>query len=225
MFIYINCILLTNIYVLYADLTSYTNLYNVASDFIPANPAELRGIHSSIYVMIDCALLCHEDPQCRTFVFDSPFCRLYEDSASTGSIINSSSISSIVGAINYDNINLASAYNQSCDHCYPDRYLVCTDNRCQCPSNTFWDGQSKCLNQLYMYSTLTCQSDNWCRQDLNLTCQCGTCRCPFQNFWNNITCVPQFLSGASCNTSDQCRNDLNLTCSRTSKICSRMLII
>jgi hypothetical protein len=218
-------LLLINVYTLHADLTSYTDLSDVAKDFIPANPAELRGIHSSIDSATDCAILCNEDPQCRTFVSDPPFCRLYEGSSSTGSITNSPSANSIVGAINYDNINLASAYNQSCDHCYPDRYLVCRNNICQCPLNTFWDGQSKCLNTLYVNSPSTCQSDDWCRPDMNLTCQCGTCQCSLQTYWNNITCAPQLLSGAACNTSGQCRNDLSLTCSQTNKICTGMLVI
>ncbi len=210
---------------MYADFTSYINLNGQGTDFIPANPVEFLGTHSSILSNFDCARLCHLDPQCRTFVIDSPSCRLYETTSTTGSTIVSSSTSSIVGAINYNNINLSSKYNQSCDHCYFDRYLVCRDNICQCPLDTFWDGQSKCLNQLFVNSILSCQNDDWCRQDMNLTCHYGKCQCPIQKFWSNETCIPQLLSGSPCNTSNQCRNDLNLTCSRINKTCTGMFII
>jgi hypothetical protein len=223
---YIRCIfLLINIQILYANMVSYVNIHGVVIDFIPAESVEFMGTHSSTFSVLDCAMLCHEDPQCRTFVFDSPYCRLYESVLKIGSIVASPSNSSMVGGINYDNIGLSSAYNQSCDHCYPDRYLVCRDNTCQCPLSTFWDGQSKCLNQLFVNSITACESDAWCRQDMNLTCQCGKCQCPVQAFWNNETCVPQFLARTPCNTSNQCRNDLNLTCSRTNKTCIRKLII
>ena len=223
---YTSCVLfLIDIHILYADLTSYINLHGVGIDFIPANSVELRGIYSSTFSTLKCSLLCHQDPQCRTFVFDSPSCRLYETSFNIGSIVVSLSNESVVGEINYDKISLAYRYNQSCDHCYPDRYLVCRNNTCQCPLNTFWDDESKCLNQLFVDSVLACKNDNWCRQDMNLTCQYGKCQCPVQAVWNNKTCFPRLLAGASCNTSNQCRNDLGLTCSRTSKTCTRMFIL
>ena len=142
-------LIIINISYLSTDFASEVRLHPVGTDFIPANLIELRGIRLSISSPVSCARLCHEDPQCRTFVFDFPSCRLYESSLTTGSIIESSSINSIVGSINYDNINLSSVYNKSCDYCYADRYLVCRNNKCQCPMNSFWDDQSKCLNELF----------------------------------------------------------------------------
>ncbi|UJR17317.1 hypothetical protein I4U23_004212 [Adineta vaga] len=58
---------------------------------------------------------------------------------------------------------MATNYNRSCGYCDRNRYL--------CSFKTFWDGQSKCINQCYGDSSLTCQSDHWCRGKLNLTCQ------------------------------------------------------
>jgi hypothetical protein len=212
---------LIRIHLLYADLVSYIDLHSPGTDFIPANPIELRGTHSVIASAYDCALLCHQDPQCRTFVFDSFICQLYKGSANTGSIVASPLTTRVVGEINYSPINVASAFNQSCDHCYPDRYLVCRNNTCQCPEGTFYNNQGGCINQLYVNSTLACEDNNWCNQDLNLTCSCGQCQCPVGTIWKNKTCAPQLLVGAYCNSSDQCRNDLNLVCSRQNKTCIR----
>ncbi|CAF0782762.1 unnamed protein product [Adineta steineri] len=223
---YTNYILfLINIHILYANDASLTHLYGSGTDFIPANPIELRGIYSPVASTYRCLLLCHQDPQCRTFVFDLSICQLYEGSSNTGLIINSFSTSRIVGELIYDNINLALTYNQSCNHCYPDRYLVCRNNTCQCPINTYWDDKSKCVNQLFVDSTLACQYDNWCRQDMNLTCHYGKCQCPVTTYWSNKTCAPQLLAGAPCNTSDQCRNDLSLVCSRINMTCISMSIV
>lgn len=204
--------------VLNSDMTSSISFYDIGTDFIPLNSDELLGIHSSILTKFSCALLCHEDPQCRTFVFDPPTCRLYEGERETGQVIFTSN-SAMIGEILYDDIDLSSSYNQTCDHCYPDRYLVCKNDRCQCPLNTFWNGQDKCLNQQYINSAMTCNDDEWCRQDLNLTCFCNKCQCPAQTFWSDQRCVPQYTQGIPCNSSDQCRSDLQLVCSRINQTC------
>lgn len=201
------------------DLTSIVKFQDLGTDFIPANQIEFRGAYLSVLSKFQCAVLCHEDPQCRTIVFDFPSCRLYEGSLEKGSVIPSLSANSVVGNIDYDNIDLSSRYNQSCNYCYPDRYLVCRNNTCQCPLNTFWNGQDKCVNQLYVNSVIACQNNGWCREDLNLTCSFLACECPMHTFWNDQTCEDQFLAGIPCNTTDQCRNDLNLTCSHSNKTC------
>lgn len=221
----ITIFLLIHIPILLADVISYIDLYTQGVDFIPANAIELLSTYSSVQSTFKCALLCHENSQCRTFVFDDPNCKLYTGASNTGSIITIASNTSVVGGIDYSRINVASAYNQSCDHCFPDRYLVCRNNTCQCPLGTFYDNQGHCRNQLYVDLIMACESDDWCNQDMNLTCQCGKCQCPVGKFWKNKTCVAQFTAGIYCNTSDQCRNDLNLVCSRKNKTCIRMYII
>ena len=61
------------------------------------------GIHSSIVSAFDCALLYHQDPQCPTFVFDLPSCRLYETFSDTDSIVVSPSTTRVIVEIVYDN--------------------------------------------------------------------------------------------------------------------------
>jgi hypothetical protein len=208
--------------VLHSQKSSLIDFHGTGTDFRPANPRELLGIHSSVQSKVDCSFLCNQDPQCRTLVFDSSICYLYEGSGDTGHVFTATSSSSIVGELIYDDINLTSAYNQSCDHCYLDRYLVCKNDLCQCPPDTFWNGQDKCINQQYVEPALTCNSDEWCRQDMNLTCIYNKCQCPPRTFWGNQTCIPQFFQGTPCNTSDQCRNDLHMVCSRINKTCIGM---
>ena len=205
-----------------SDLTSSIEFRSGNNDFTPLNSCELIDIHSSIQSESDCAFLCHRHPQCRTFVFNTFTCRLYEGPIKSGKMISTSSVNSIVGEINYNNINLSSRYNKSCDYCSPDRYLICKNNRCQCPSNTYWNEKNQCINQQYVNSILTCKENNWCREDLNLKCLCQKCQCPWKTFWNNQTCFPQFLQGQTCSNSDQCRHDLQLVCSRTNKTCQRI---
>ncbi|UJR12655.1 hypothetical protein I4U23_016829 [Adineta vaga] len=221
----ISIFFLIHIHILYADLTSSIDLYRNGFDFIPANEIEYIRTDSSVISEFTCSLLCHQDPQCRTFVFDEPVCQLYEGVLNTGSLVAVASTSRTVGEIKYDNIDVMYGYNKSCDHCFPDRYLVCRNNTCQCPVDTFYDNQGNCRNQLYVDSKMTCENDNWCNQNLNLTCQCGKCQCPSKTFWKNKTCIPQYLAGISCNTSDQCRNDLKLICSRQNKTCIPMTVL
>ncbi|CAF1158902.1 unnamed protein product [Adineta ricciae] len=217
--------LLTYFHAVCTDVRSRIDLYRSGFDFIPANSVELLATYSSINSYFNCGILCNQNPQCRTFVYDTPMCELFESAVTTGSIVSSPSTTRLVGAVNYNGINVSSAYNKSCSYCYPDRYLVCTNGTCQCPSGTYYDNQGNCINQIYVNSTTTCQANNWCNQQLNLTCQCGQCQCPLQQFWKNKTCVPQLLAGKPCNTSSQCRNDLNLVCSRKNKTCTPMTVV
>ena len=194
-------------------------LHAKGTDFIPANPRQLLGVQSSISTNFGCSLLCHQNPQCRTFVFDPPTCRLYDGAQSTGQVLSSPSSSMAVGEILYDNVDSSASYNQSCDHCYPDRYLVCRNNQCLCPPNTYWNGHGQCVNQQFVDPSSTCVSNDWCRADMNLTCICNQCQCPPRTFWYNQMCVPQYGAGAACNSSNQCRNDLYMVCSRINKTC------
>ncbi|CAF1154031.1 unnamed protein product [Adineta ricciae] len=149
-------------------MSSYIDFHPDGTDFIPANSAEIRGNHSSVVSAFSCVLLCHQDPQCRTFVFDSSICQLYEGSSDTGLIVTSPSTNRLVGSINYDLVQLANTYNKSCDHCFPDRYLVYRNITCQCPLNSFYNGQGKCLNELYPDSSMICEDDKWCRQTMRI---------------------------------------------------------
>ncbi|CAF1123952.1 unnamed protein product [Adineta ricciae] len=149
------------------DFMSYIHVYDSGVNYIPTDPVELICIHSSVLSLVQCAVLCHKDARCHTFVSDLPSCRLYESSPQTGSLVSSASHDTIVGSIIYDNIDLTSKYNQSCDHCAQDRYLVCRNGTCQCPVQTYWTNQT-CQSQ--SFTGAPCNSSKQCRNDLGLVC-------------------------------------------------------
>ena len=155
--------------------------------FEPQNPIELLGTFSNILSLTHCSLQCNQDRQCRTLDYDqsSRICRIFEGEFSTGTVITNSSLSSSrIGAIGYDTTDTIQSflsYNKTCDHCSTgrNRYLQCLNNRCQCPSNTYWNGHM-CLNQLYIGSNCSHMSTA-CREDLNLTCNSQSSTCSVQN--------------------------------------------
>lgn len=154
------------------------------TQFQPSNSIELLGTFSNIRSILRCTMLCNQNRQCRTFDYDqsSLVCRLFEGELVSGTIVyNSTPMTSRIGAINYNTTiipTLYSAYNQTCDQCTDggNRYLQCINNICQCPINTYWNGQM-CANQVFNGSN--CSSASTCRQDLNLTCYSLTSTCTF----------------------------------------------
>ena len=174
-------LLIISIDILNSDMSSVINFQNEGTRFIPLNPRQLIST-ISVQSKRNCAYLCHQNPSCRTFVFDTSVCQLYDASIHTGQIVSASSASSIVGGIRYDKIDLSSRYNQTCDHCFPDRYLVCRNSRCQCPSSTFWNEYNQCVDQKFVEATAFCARDSWCREDANLSCVCMKCQCPLRTF-------------------------------------------
>lgn len=198
---------------------SMIDFHDEGTDFIPVNQHELLAVHFPVFTLVSCGWLCHEDPQCRTLIFDFPKCRLYEGARHTGQLVVSPSTSSIVGEIVYDNVGLSSMYNQTCDHCASERNLVCRANRCQCPVNTYWNGENQCLNQRFVDPPSSCESNDWCRQDMNMICRRNRCQCSTGTFWYDQTCIPQYAEGQSCNSSNQCQNYLEMVCSRVNKTC------
>ena len=155
--------------------------------FEPRNSIELLATFSNIRSLIYCSMKCNQDRQCRTLDYDqsSRICRIFEGEFSTGTVITNSSLSSSrIGAVRYNTtvtIQSFLSYNKTCDHCTNgrNRYLQCLNNRCQCPPNTYWNGQM-CLNQLYTGSSCSHMSTS-CREDLNLTCNSQSSTCTAQN--------------------------------------------
>jgi hypothetical protein len=94
---------------------------------------------------------------------------LFEGDSTTGSIISSSSSTSVVGTVSISSTLYSSTYNQPCESCEQNRYEVCSTNTstCQCPDHTYWNG-SVCALQLF--ENETCGQANSCRSDLNLSC-------------------------------------------------------
>ena len=167
---------------------SQSSIYLTAfgTTFEPRNQVELLRTLSNVQSLIRCSMKCNQDRQCRTFDYDqsSQICRLFEGEFSTGTVITNVSLSSSrVGAIRYNTTETKrsySPYNQTCDQCSQgtNRYLQCVNNTCQCPTNSYWNGEM-CLNQLYEKAACPYGSVS-CRQDLNLSC------------WNmSNRCVPQ----------------------------------
>lgn len=131
--------------------------------------------------LIYCSSLCNQRSDCRTYDFDynTKLCRLWDADTTTGSIIISAKLQSVVGSIRFPSNIYENIYNQSCQKCVQSRYFICDQitKTCQCPFKTYWNG-SICTAQLFQNQI--CSTVNACRTDLNLTCepQCDkTFRC------------------------------------------------
>ncbi|CAF4574497.1 unnamed protein product, partial [Didymodactylos carnosus] len=122
-----------------------------------------------------------------TFDYDtlSKRCRLFEGEITTGKVNRSAAIPSTsrVSSIAYTQ-HLYLAYNQTCDQCQINRYLLCINQTCQCPPHTYWNAWM-CLNQGYNGSL--CQNDQWCRTDKNITCSSSN----FCGQWNTTASMAQ----------------------------------
>ncbi|CAF1215172.1 unnamed protein product [Adineta steineri] len=120
---------------------------------------------------IICSATCNEQPACHTFDYDSASgrCRLFEADQTVGSIIVSTSLTSVVANVLISQSQFDHTYNQSCEACQEDRYQYCSINgsTCQCRPHTFWNG-SVCLLQLFENDT--CSQRDACRTDFNLIC-------------------------------------------------------
>ncbi|CAF1454718.1 unnamed protein product [Adineta steineri] len=118
-----------------------------------------------------CAFACNQQPSCHALDYDSASkrCRLFEGDLTTGSIVSSTSATSIVGIVELFPSLFVKTHNQSCETCQDSRYEVCstTTNTCQCRSNSYWD-RSICALQLFTNDT--CSQIDSCRKDQNLTC-------------------------------------------------------
>ncbi|CAF1441402.1 unnamed protein product, partial [Didymodactylos carnosus] len=127
--------------VLTQDIRADIDLKDFGTSFTPVNDIELIRTTLVKSLMV-CASLCVQDATCRTFDYDKSFrqCRLFEGEIMTGIVNISSSSASKVGGIRYSP-KLYVIYHQTCDKCAFNRYLLCNNNLCECPSHTFWDGE------------------------------------------------------------------------------------
>ena len=123
--------------------------------FQPRDVTELLETYSNIQRLVQCAVRCNQNRQCRTFDYDvsSLVCRLFEGDISTGTVLNISVPSpSRIASIRSNTTKALQqylSYNQSWEQCGMgiNRYLQCNNNACQCPIHTYWTGRL-CLNQL-----------------------------------------------------------------------------
>ncbi|CAF4490280.1 unnamed protein product, partial [Didymodactylos carnosus] len=164
---FLRCLLL--IHRVCSQFQSLIHLDDFGTSFAPADPIELINT-ISVSSQIGCAQTCNVNSLCRTFDYDtlSKRCRLFEGEITTGKVNRSAAIPSTsrVSSIAYTQ-QLYLAYNQTCDQCQINRYLLCVNQTCQCPPHTYWNAWM-CLNQGYNGSL--CQNDEWCRTDKNITC-------------------------------------------------------
>ena len=145
------------------------------TQFVPRSSQEYPLYSSPSASLLRCATRCAENVLCRTFVYDPStlLCQLYQSNSADGNITSSSSASSSVGTMVYDP-SFYTSYNRTCDLCQNNRYLVCLNSRCQCPSTRlYWNGNS-CQNKFYYGDT--CSASIECREDLNLSCIFGSCQ-------------------------------------------------
>jgi hypothetical protein len=126
---------------------------------------------TTVATKLRCAALCNRLIACRTFDYDtvSKRCRLFEADTNTGSIIASSSSSSMVGSVRIDPSLYVKTHGQPCALCQQKRYDICSANTssCQCPTNTYWNGV---VCALQLLTNQSCSQGDVCRSDLNLTC-------------------------------------------------------
>ncbi|CAF0866509.1 unnamed protein product [Rotaria sp. Silwood1] len=145
-------------------------LTSMGLEYAPNNQIQLI-VTETIQTKTLCSAACNQLPSCRIFDYDliSKRCRLFEGDSITGSIISSSSSTSIVGIVRISSNLYLSIHNQFCQACPENRYEVCSTNtnKCQCPVHTYWNG-SVCALQLFENDT--CTQPDACRSDLNLTC-------------------------------------------------------
>ncbi|CAF1267301.1 unnamed protein product [Didymodactylos carnosus] len=175
--------------VVYSQYQSHIYRADFGTSFIPADPIELI---STIWVSseISCTETCNINLLCRTYDYDtlSKRCRLFEGEITTGHVNRSAAIPSTsrVSSIAYTE-QLYLVYNQTCDKCQINRYLLCINDICQCTPHTYWNGYM-CLNQRYNGSI--CQNDQWCRNDKNLICSSSN----FCGVGTNITSTSLMLA-------------------------------
>jgi hypothetical protein len=155
------------IHSLYRSNIKFTSM---GLEYQPNNTVELLAT-KSIQTKLLCSAQCNQLTTCRILDYDtvSKRCRLFEGDLTTGSIISSSSTTSVVGTVQISSNLYSSVYNQSCQFCQQNRYETCsTDtNTCQCPDHTYWNGL---VCALQLFENETCGQLNSCRSDLNLSC-------------------------------------------------------
>ena len=154
---------------------SSMNLSSPGFLFSPVDPFALSLVNLTRRSLMACAQSCHSNGQCRIFDYDPPSadCRLFQGDLLTMDSLVPSSSSSRVGSLKLD-ASLFLTRGQPCSACRDNRYLQCSNNTCQCPWQTYFDG-SICRSEKLLDEA--CLNTTECRSDLNYVClsqlQCG----------------------------------------------------
>ncbi|XP_076113954.1 uncharacterized protein LOC143082246 [Mytilus galloprovincialis] len=87
------------------------------------------------------------------------------------------------------------------------RKLICTDFKCQCCKELYWNG-SNCLTR--KGTKQYCKSSSECME--SLLCTENSCICPEKDYWNGHTCVARKLLNERCSLHFECQP--TLSCAR-----------
>ena len=157
-----------------ANTGSQYSPIRLAAQLISTNPTD--SVRS-------CVAACNNNILCRVFdygVNHARECRLFEgDTENLGTIIPSTSPTSIVGTVNISPDLFAARGQQCSSACPQNRYLRCNaGSTCDCIAHTYWhSGRSMCLAQSPVLGASCSLGLNNCREDLHYTClqfrQCG----------------------------------------------------
>ena len=138
---------------IHATYQSYLHLSSLGFEFQPRHSVQLL-LETTFQTRLTCATSCSLEPSCRAIDYDSSShrCRFFEGDLTTGSIVASTSATSVVGTM----VMCQESHDKTCDA-----------NTCQCRPHSFWNN-STCAMQLFENDT--CSQVGSCRSDLNLTC-------------------------------------------------------
>ena len=149
---------------------STLQLSSLGFEFQPRSPIQLL-LQTTFRNRLMCAASCNQQPGCRAIDYDSTSrrCRLFEGDLTTGSVVASTSATSVVGTLVISPSMFAQSHAQACQACVESRYEICDPNTstCQCRPRTLWNNAT-CALQLFANDT--CSQVGACRSDLNLTC-------------------------------------------------------
>lgn len=121
------------------------------------------------------------------------------------------------------------AYNSTCtqtSQCANVSNLQCIANRCDCSSDSFWNGTT-CVSKKLGWQTCNNRTSGPtalpCDNTLGLYCHSNaTCQCPNTMFWeiNDQTCETKRMYGDICNGDFYCNETLNFICPPTPGTCN-----
>ena len=128
-------------------------------------------LYNYIYAgsLLKCVQWCNSHVMCRSFEYNREpgYCRSFRVEPTDDQFGYHSSYLSQLGYVK-QLPGFYASYNQSCDKCTRNRYLICSLGTCQCALNTFWNGTA-CEKQ--KYAAQLCTGNNQCRDNpYGLTC-------------------------------------------------------
>ncbi|CAF1582370.1 unnamed protein product [Rotaria magnacalcarata] len=151
------------------------------------NISDLYSVQSNVFSTIRCAKICSIEPECQTFDYDisSNVCRLFSIWSYQGTIVASTSSTSLVGYVE-QTIGLYSLYRKPCNSSRDiNRYLLCTSNNLwSCRAQLVYNGSVCQSDVAYSYTTVSYQQE--CLQNQTMV-------------WNGTSCSPVVVTSLKWN--------------------------